>query len=100
MRLCALRSSWKGTCTRRSGQLRSTKSTSSDGSPGGPRAREDVSDQAATLASRSSSLCMGTGLTVDACVRRACMRYGSMVALVDGSRSLTYPELDARLSEL
>jgi 2-furoate---CoA ligase len=43
---------------------------------------------------------MGTGLTVDACVRRACMRYASMVALVDGSRSLTYPELEARISEL
>ena len=43
---------------------------------------------------------MGTGLTVDACVRRACMRYASMVALVDGSRSLTYPELEVRISEL
>ena len=30
------------------------------------------------------------GLTVDACVRRACARYGPVVALVDGSRSLTY----------
>ncbi len=40
------------------------------------------------------------GLTVDACVRRACVRHASAVALVDGSRSLTYRELEARIGEL
>ena len=40
------------------------------------------------------------GLTVDSCVRRACTRYASMVSVVDGSRSLTYRELDARIDEL
>ena len=39
------------------------------------------------------------GLTVDACVRRACVRYAATVALVDGSRSLTYSQLDARIDD-
>jgi 2-furoate---CoA ligase len=43
---------------------------------------------------------MATGLTVDVCVRRACVRYASETALVDGARSLTYSELDWRINEL
>ena len=39
-------------------------------------------------------------LTVDACVRRACIRHASSVAVVDGGRSLTYAQLDARIDEL
>jgi 2-furoate---CoA ligase len=41
-----------------------------------------------------------TGLTVDTCVRRACTRYDAVVALVDGSRALTYRELGSRTDEL
>jgi 2-furoate---CoA ligase len=39
-------------------------------------------------------------LTVDRCVRRACERYASMLALIDGPRSLTYRELGTRVDEL
>jgi 2-furoate---CoA ligase len=43
---------------------------------------------------------MPSGLTVDTCVRRACARHASTVALVDGSRSVTYQELEPRIDEL
>lgn len=39
------------------------------------------------------------GLTVDACVRRACERYASTLALIDGARSLTYAQLNRRIED-
>ena len=40
---------------------------------------------------------MTFGLTVDACIRRACARHGPAIALVDGSRSITYGALDSQI---